>query len=415
MQHFVQQDGLNMFRLPVTWQFLINSNNLNGTAVTNLSVGALPTSDGKLDPAHAAQYDQLVQACLATGSMCIVDMHNYARFEGQVVGQGGPTNEQFAGLWSQLATMYRNEAKVVFGVMNEPHDLPSLPMWADSVQAAVTAIRSAGATTQMILLPGTEFTHAVSYVSNGSAGNLSRVLNPDGSTAGLVFDVHQYLDSDGSGTHTECVTDRVDDTFVPLAKFLRDNGRKAMLTEIGGGNTTSVCSLSFCLIIPDLCLILTRCVYPQCIKDLCNTLASINQNSDVYLGYTAWAAGAFGTDYELAMTPFGTPGNFTDQETVRQCVVGTRGAAPAGAAAAGAAAAPNNATAAVTSTTTSFQAVGEIPTPTPIASAPASSSPEKNGQPTGQIQKAATAGSQRLAVGAAMSLVGLTAMIAVLS
>lgn len=240
IQHFVQQDGLNMFRLPVTWQFLINSNNLNGTAVTNVSLGALPTSDGKLDQNNTAQYDQLVRSCLATGSMCIIDIHNYARFEGQVIGQGGPTNEQFASLWSQLATMYRNESKVIFGVMNEPHDLPNLSMWADSVQAAVTAIRTAGATTQMILLPGTEFTHAQSYVSNGSAGNLSRVHNLDGSNTSLIFDVHQYLDSDGSGTHTECVTDRVNDTFVPLAQFLRANGRKAMLTEIGGGNTTSV-------------------------------------------------------------------------------------------------------------------------------------------------------------------------------
>lgn len=250
MQHFVQQDGLNMFRLPVTWQFLINSNSLNGTAVTNASPGALATSDGKLDQANTAQYDQLVRSCLATGSMCIVDVHNYARFEGQVIGQGGPTNQQFAGLWSQLAAMYRNESRVAFGVMNEPHDLPDLPAWADTVQAAVTAIRAAGAAAQVILLPGTDFTHAQTYVSSGSAGNLSRVRNPDGSDAGLVFDVHQYLDSDGSGTHAECVADRVEDTFVPLAEFLRASGRKAMLTETGGGNTASVRAWADQLAIP---------------------------------------------------------------------------------------------------------------------------------------------------------------------
>lgn len=32
--------------------------------------------------------------------------------------------------------------------------VPGLASWAASVQAAVTAIRKAGATTQMILLPG---------------------------------------------------------------------------------------------------------------------------------------------------------------------------------------------------------------------------------------------------------------------
>jgi endoglucanase len=124
--------------------------------------------------------------------------------------------------------------------MNEPHDLPSLSTWATTVQAAVTAIRKAGATNQVILLPGTEFTHASSFIDNGSAGNLSKVTNPDGSFKGLVFEVHQYLDSDGSGTQLDCVTDHVQDAFMPLAQFLVKNNRTAFLGEIGGGNTTSV-------------------------------------------------------------------------------------------------------------------------------------------------------------------------------
>lgn len=92
----------------------------------------------------------------------------------------------------------------------------------------------------MILLPGTNFTSAKAFIINGSAGNLSRVLNPDGSNTGLIFDVHKYLDSDGSGTTLECVSDHVDDAFRPLAQFLVANGRKAILSETGGGNTSSV-------------------------------------------------------------------------------------------------------------------------------------------------------------------------------
>ncbi len=115
----------------------------------------------------------------------------------------------------------------MFGLMNEPHHLPSVSIWADTVQAAVTAIRKAGATTQTILLPGNDFTHASSFVENGSARNLSRVTNPDGSFTNLVFEVHQYLDSDGSGTALTCVTDHVQDAFMPLAQFLMSSGRKA--------------------------------------------------------------------------------------------------------------------------------------------------------------------------------------------
>lgn len=193
-----------------------------------------------MDDANFASYDNLVQQCLATGAHCIVDIHNYARFDGQIIGQGGPTDAQFASLWQQIATKYSNTTNVIFGIMNEPHDLPSIPTWATSVQAAVTAIRNAGATTQMILLPGNDYTSAGSFVSGGSAAALSTVKNPDGTNTLLIFDVHKYLDFDNSGTHTECVSDHISDSFVPLAQFLRANGRMAMLTETGGGNTASV-------------------------------------------------------------------------------------------------------------------------------------------------------------------------------
>jgi endoglucanase len=155
MKHFVNDDKLNAFRLPVGWQYLVN-NQLGGT----------------LDAGNLAKYDGLVQSCLSTGAYCIIDIHNYARWNGQIIGQGGPKDDDFAGLWSQLATKYAAESKVVMGLMNEPHDsmshlpffpcdssaellaVPDMTRWATSVQAVVTAIRKAGATTQTILLPG---------------------------------------------------------------------------------------------------------------------------------------------------------------------------------------------------------------------------------------------------------------------
>jgi len=58
--------------------------------------------------------------------------------------------------------------------------VPDIKAWAQTVQAVVTAIRNAGATTQMILLPGNNWTSAATYVSNGSADALGNVTNPDG-------------------------------------------------------------------------------------------------------------------------------------------------------------------------------------------------------------------------------------------
>jgi endoglucanase len=107
------------------------------------------------------------------------------------------------------------------------------------VQTVVTAIRNAGAKNNMILMPGQGFTSAETFVSSGSAAALATVKNPDGTTNNLIMDVHKYLDSDNSGTHTECVKNNIDNAFKPLATWLKENNRKAMLTETGGGNTAS--------------------------------------------------------------------------------------------------------------------------------------------------------------------------------
>ncbi|KAL7942254.1 glycoside hydrolase family 5 protein [Trichoderma barbatum] len=279
MQHFVNDDKLNMFRLPVSWQYLVNGN-----------------LGGSLDANNAAVYDQLVQGCLATGAYCIIDIHNYARWNTKIIGQGGPTNAQFVSLWSQLATKYASEQRIWFGIMNEPHDL-NVTTWAGTVQAAVTGIRNAGAASQYISLPGSDYQSAGQFISDGSAAALSAITNPDGSKTNLIFDVHKYLDQDNSGTNSICVTDNVASAFSPLATWLRTNKRQAILTETGGGNTAS------------------------CEQYMCQQIQYINQNPDVYLGYVGWGAGSFDPGYPLAETPVqGANGAWTDQPLVRLCL-----------------------------------------------------------------------------------------------
>ncbi|KAH9477713.1 Endoglucanase EG-II [Psilocybe cubensis] len=275
MQHFVNNDGMNIFRLPVGWQWLTGG-----------------AQSGTLNQNNFAKYDALVQACLGTGAYCIVDVHNYARFNGQIVGQGGPSNDVLASLWSSIASKYASQSRVIFGVMNEPHDIPNISTWAATVQASVTAIRKAGATSQMILLPGNNWTSAETFVSNGSGAALLKVVNLDGSTTNLIFDVHKYLDSDNSGTHTDCVTNNIQSSWAPLANWLRCNGRQALNTETGGGNTSS------------------------CMQYVCQQIAFQAQNSDVILGYVGWSAGSF----DQILTPTWNGNSWTDTQLVQKCI-----------------------------------------------------------------------------------------------
>lgn len=189
-----------------------------------------------LNATYFAKYDAFVQKVLkaSTSPYVILDLHNYGRWEGAVVGSGGPTTEQFAALWTVLATKYASTDKIMFGLMNEPHDMP-IEDFQPSLQAAVDAIRAAGAKTQYILLPGTDWTHASSYISMNKA-TLTAITDPAGGTDRLVMDFHQYLDQDGSGTNKDCTTDHVSTVWEPVAADLRASKRQAIITEIGAAS-----------------------------------------------------------------------------------------------------------------------------------------------------------------------------------
>ncbi|KAE9991332.1 hypothetical protein Vi05172_g7811 [Venturia inaequalis] len=280
MHHFISQ-GLNTFRLPVAWQYLVNYQ-LDGILNATGNFGV---------------YDKLVKGCLDAGAaMCIIDVHNYARWNGHIVGQSGsaadrPENRHLGSLWWQLAAWYKDEKRVAFDIMNEPHDL-DVGMWAETVQWAVNSIRNAtGSNEHIILVPGTDFCSAGSFTRMSSEALMK------------IFNLHKYLDHDASGTNFECTTNNIDSTFAPLAKWLRANNRRAMLTETGGGPNAE-----------------------SCLKYLCEQNDFINANADVYLGVVGWGAGGFDPAwvprYNLTETPIQEGNELCDQELVKKCIVG---------------------------------------------------------------------------------------------
>jgi endoglucanase len=257
MNHFVTDDGMNAFRLPVRWEYLVN--------------GVL---NGGLSDSAFQIYDQLVQACITSGAeLCIIDMHNYAHWNNYLIGSGAnaPSATSFATIWGELAGKYASNPQVAFGLMNEPHsacngDVLTIGTWDPIFQGAVNAIRSAGATSQMILLPGSEWTHTFGYLNNENS-DLQMVLDitdpTDATGAKLIVEVHEYLNADDSGCSADscsypstpsCVTSSIDtgygrgglQNFVDAMRAVGP-GRKAMLTETGGNNdATYGCATYLC-------------------------------------------------------------------------------------------------------------------------------------------------------------------------
>lgn len=189
---------------------------------------------------------------------------------GNVSDPAAATTEQFAAFWGELARRFANNTHVIFGLMNEPHDMPtSLVLQND--QAAVTAIRASGAT-NLILVPGNGYTGGHAWTQNtGSTGAdepssdyLYQITDPANNWA---VDIHEYLDSDFSGSHIEC-TEPFNTTLAPLTAWLKQHGIKALVSEFGGSNTTG------------------------CADMLKDALAYMSGNEE-YIGWAAWAAGPF--------------------------------------------------------------------------------------------------------------------------
>ena len=120
-----------------------------------------------------------------------IEPHNYGYGFGALIGSAQTPNSSFADFWGKLGVHYKSNPDIIFGLMNEPHD-QSASAWLGSANAAIAAIRNAGAT-QEILVPGSYWDGAWSWTTTDNATVIGTgVQDP---AHNFAFEVHQYLDA----------------------------------------------------------------------------------------------------------------------------------------------------------------------------------------------------------------------------
>jgi endoglucanase len=228
------------------------------------------------------------------GGYVILDAHNYMRyndpskqpFSGSVIGNTSDTKaattKNIADFWAELSRRFIINTNVIFGIMNEPHDMPTSLVLKNN-QAMIDAIRSAGAQ-QLILVPGNGFSGAQRWLNSTCQDTtLECTPNADALTAiadpldNFAFDMHLYFDNDTSGTHEECTLNAPSNLF-PVTKWLQENNYTAILSEFGAGSN------------------------PTCFETLGNTIAHLD-DSGVFIGWTYWSAGPLWGEYFLSIEP----------------------------------------------------------------------------------------------------------------
>jgi endoglucanase len=98
-------------------------------------------------------------------------------------------------------------------------------------QAAIDGIREAGATSQYIFVEGNSWTGAWTWVDVND--NMKALTDPQDK---IVYEMHQYLDSDGSGKSETCVSTTIGKERVTAAtQWLKDNNKVGVIGEFAGG------------------------------------------------------------------------------------------------------------------------------------------------------------------------------------
>lgn len=259
VDYFVKK-GFRFFRLPFRWERI------------------QPSAGGELDAKYLGLVKDLASYATGKGAHVLLDVHNYARYKGKVIGsdtEGAVTAKQFGDLWARLAKEFSADPKVVFGIMNEPFGMDT-KLWLDDANAAIAAIRATGAT-NLLTVPGTRWTGAHSWVKSDNGTVMLGVVDP---LDNWIYEVHQYLDSDSSGTHDTCPSTTIGEkALASFTAWAKANGKRAMLGEFGAANNAT------------------------CLEALDKALAHMKANDDVWAGHTYWSAGPWWGDYMYSIEP----------------------------------------------------------------------------------------------------------------
>lgn len=224
---------------------------------------------GQQNAAYLQNLTTVVNHITSSGGWAVLDPHNYGRFFGNIITD----TAAFQTWWKNFAAQFKNNDHVIFDTNNEYYGMDQT-LVLNLNQAAINGIRAAGAT-QYIFVEGNQWSGAWSWADVND--NMKALTDPQNK---IVYEMHQYLDSDSSGTSTACVSTTIGVERVTAAtKWLRANGKVGIIGEFAGGANT------------------------QCQTAVKGLLDYLKANDDVWLGALWWAAGPWWSDYIYSFEP----------------------------------------------------------------------------------------------------------------
>jgi endoglucanase len=251
---YFRQKGMNFFNLFTSWaklQSVPGSGVLNGDELNVLTQAVEYITNG-------------------LGAYASVEFHDFGRFQGAPLGSGAASADNFAQIWGLLAEHFKSNPRVLFSLMNQPHDQNTLA-YVTAVNAAIAAIRATGSE-NYVLVQSSRWNSAMNFndIDSYGASNAEVAVLFSDSKDKTLLNVHQYFDASKGGAFEGCVGTGIGVQYLSgVTTWLRANNKMAVLGEFGASDD------------------------PVCKQNIEDVLRYVSANSDVWAGWAWWNAGTY--------------------------------------------------------------------------------------------------------------------------
>lgn len=251
--------GVKLIRFPILWERL------------------QPALGGELDSSYAQLIDGVFYYANKYNMKVILDLHNYARYRGAVIGTGDVSYESFRDVTTKIARRWSREPALYgYDIMNEPHDATAY--WPKAAQYGIDGIRMFDSI-HKIFIEGNGWAEATRWPQWNDS--LLSLQDPAGN---LIYEAHVYFDEGGGGTYANIDPSNLDAMYgvnrvKPFVDWLKKNNKKGYIGEFGA---------------PDN--------HPHWMTIMDNMLAYLRDNC---IPSTYWAAGPGWGNYNLSVEPVG--------------------------------------------------------------------------------------------------------------
>ena len=205
--------GVKLIRFPIIWERL------------------QPTLGGPLDSAYVALVNQTFGYAQKHGIKIILDLHNYARYRGQVIGTSGVPYARYQEIMTHIARQWSGQSSLyAYDIMNEPHD--AMAYWPTAAQYGINGVRAVDST-RPVIVEGNGWSSATRWAEfNDSLLNLKDPAN------NIIFSAHSYFDENAGGSYDKTDVNKLDANYgvtrvKPFVDWLKKNGKRGYIGEFG--------------------------------------------------------------------------------------------------------------------------------------------------------------------------------------